>query len=487
MITHDLRNSLGRNTFSPMSRRRFLAASGTGLMGLPGLTENFAARPAWSADSQSANSPATAKSTILFFLCGGASQIDTWDMKPEAPAEIRGEFQSIETSAPGVRLCEHLPLTARQAHHLAVINSVDGTDPTNSHLGYYYHLTGHELDPRTIFVVGERRQQRDDWPFIGSVVSAKLPQRGVLPNAISYPWIPEGPPDIRAGQFAGKLGIEHDPLYLLGSGDQPLKFQAPALVLEGDLSAEKLLHRRSLLRELDFSRRELEGYREAQTWHRHQERAFSLLSSMSTANAFDLTREPEHLRERYGNTINGMGLLLARRLVEAEVPFITVYWMPDKVRAEKLKCSSAGGWDTHGNNFQCLKEMLLPEFDRAFSALLEDLTDRGLIDSTLLMVTSEMGRRPKIGDPRSGGLSGAGRDHWTFCLTDLLAGGGIQGGQTYGTSDKYGEYPADRRVTPADVAKTVYHTMGIDDLSATDNQNRPYNLQEEGRPLLELL
>ena len=467
-----------------MSRRRFLAASGTGLLGLPG---SFAVRPAWSAGSESSNSPASAKSTILFFLCGGASQIDTWDMKPEAPAEIRGEFHSIETSAPGVRLCEHLPLTARQAHHLAIINSVDGTDPTNSHLGYYYHLTGHKLDPRTIFVPGERRQQRDDWPFIGSVVSAKLPQRSVLPNAISYPWIPEGPPDIRAGQFAGRLGIEHDPLYLLGSRETPLKIQAPALVLEGDLSTEKLLHRRSLLRKLDHSRRELEQFRETQTWQRHQDRAFSLLSSKSTTEAFDLSREPEKLRERYGQTINGMGLLLARRLVEAGVPFITVFWMPDKVNAKGIKCKSAGGWDTHGNNFHCLKEMLLPEFDRGFSALLEDLTDRGLLDSTLLLVTSEMGRRPKIGDPRSGGISGAGRDHWTFCLTDLLAGGGIQGGRTYGTSDKYGEYPADRRVTPADIAKTVYHTMGIHDLTATDNQNRPYNLQEEGHPLLELL
>ena len=182
-----------------------------------------------------------------------------------------------------------------------------------------------------------------------------------------------------------------------------------------------------------------------------------------------------------------MGLLLARRLVEVGVPFITVFWMPDKVRAEELKCASAGGWDTHGNNFHCLKEMLLPEFDRGFSALLEDLHDRGLLDSTLVMVTSEMGRRPKIGDPRSGGLSGAGRDHWTYCMTDLLAGGGIQGGQTYGTSDKYGEYPLERRVTPADIAKTVYHMMGIHDLSTVDNQNRPYHLLEDGRPLVELL
>ena len=182
MVHHDSRDARRRAVFSHGSRRRFLAASGTGLLGLPG---NFAVRPALSAEAESSGASGTAKATIMIVLAGGASHLDTWDMKPEAPAEIRGEFQPIETSAPGVRLCEHLPMTARHAHRLAVINSVDGTDPTNSHLGYYYHLTGHKLDPRTIIVPAERRQQRDDWPFIGSVVSAKLPQRGALPNAIS--------------------------------------------------------------------------------------------------------------------------------------------------------------------------------------------------------------------------------------------------------------------------------------------------------------
>ena len=423
----------------------------------------------------------------MIVLAGGASHIDTWDMKPEAPSEIRGEFQPIETSAPGVRLCEHLPLTARHAHRLAVVNSVDGTDPTNSHLGYYYHLTGHKLDPRTIIVPAERRQQGDDWPFIGSVVSAKLPQRGDLPNAISYPWSPDGPADIRAGQFAGQLGIEHDPLCLLGKVEEPLKFQAPSLVLKEGLTAKTLLHRRALLSQLDRSRRELEQHRATRTWQRHQDRAFSLLSSAATTQAFDLTRESQETRDRYGKSINAMGLLLARRLVEAKVPFVTLFWMPDRARAKELKCASAGGWDTHGNNFECLKKMLLPEFDRCYSALLSDLGDRGLLDSTLVLVTSEMGRKPKIGDPRSGGVSGAGRDHWTYCLTDLLAGGGIRGGQTYGSSDRHAAYPADRRVTPADIAKTVYHAMGIQDLSAIDSQDRPYNLLEDGRPLLELV
>ena len=179
-----------------------------------------------------------------------------------------------------------------------------------------------------------------------------------------------------------------------------------------------------------------------------------------------------------------MSLLLARRLVEAGVPFVTVFWKENEAIADK--CKSAGGWDTHGNNFNCLKEHLLPEFDRAFSALVDDLAARGLLDQTLVLVTSEMGRTPKIGDPRSGGAAGAGRDHWTHCMSVLLAGGGIRGGQVYGSSDRRGEYPADRPVTPAHIARTVYHAMGVHDLTATDKDGRVYNLLDEGEPLREL-
>jgi len=166
------------------------------------------------------------------------------------------------------------------------------------------------------------------------------------------------------------------------------------------------------------------------------------------------------------------------------VPFVTVFWLGDD-RLDK-KCKSGGGWDTHGNNFNCLKENLLPEFDRGFSALVEDLADRGLLDTTLLMVSTEMGRKPKIGDPRSGGVNGAGRDHWTHCLSVLLAGGGIRGGQIHGASDKRAEYPEQQITTPADITKTVYHAMNIENLEARDKENRPYDLLAEGSPLLNL-
>jgi hypothetical protein len=460
-------------------RRTFLLASCAGLAGLR-------LGPATAAGAVGAE-PAPARSAILFFLCGGASHVDTWDLKPDAPAEYRGPFRPIATTAPGVRLCEHLPLLARQAHHLAVVNSVGATVNTNDHhAGYYYNLTGHVPDPSFLALGNDRTPRPDDWPYLGCVVGSRRPPHPHLPNAMTLPHRPSKAPYTRPGQFAARLGIEHDPLYVHGDIGQPLRFQAPALTLGGQVTAQRLQDRRSLLAAVDAARRDLDRDRASRRriWSSLQERAWGLLASSRATAAFDVAAEPARVRERYGPTINGMSLILARRLVEAGVPFVTVFWKENEAIADK--CKSAGGWDTHGNNFNCLKENLLPEFDRAFSALVEDLAGRGLLARTLLLVTSEMGRTPKIGDPRSGGISGAGRDHWTHCMTDLLAGGGIRGGQTYGTSDRRGEYPAHRPVTPAHIAKTVYHAMGIPDLTATANDGRVYNLLEEGEPIREL-
>jgi hypothetical protein len=441
--------------------------------------------PALSAAPRTAAPQGKARSTILFFLCGGASHIDTWDLKPDAPAEYRGPFQPIATSAPGVRLCEHLPHLARQAHHLAVVNSVRASVNTNDHhAGYYYNLTGHAADLSFQTLGNNRTPMPDDWPYMGCVVAAKRPQHAYLPGAITLPHKPSRAPYTRPGQFAARLGIEHDPLYVQGSLEKPLEFRAPALVLEGDVDAGRLAGRHELVRRLDAARRDFDRAAAVGAWSQQQERAVSLLSSSRTTQAFDVAAESPQLRGRYGETVNGTSLLLARRLVEAGVPFITVFWMENEKIASK--CKSAGGWDTHGNNFNCLKDHLLPEFDRGFSALIEDLAQRGLLDETLLLLTSEMGRTPKIGDPRSGGVAGAGRDHWTHCLTNLLAGGGIRGGQTYGASDRRAEYPADKPLTPADIAKTVYHAMGVHDLQATDKEGRPYDLLAEGQPILKL-
>ena len=433
----------------------------------------------------SATGSRRAKSTILFFLCGGASHLDMWDMKPNAPEDYRGPFQPIGTLAPAVRLSEHLPLLAAQARHLALVNSVGATVNTNDHhAGYYYNLTGHVPDPTFLSQGNNRTPYPDDWPYMGSVVSSRRPPHPRLPNAITLPHKPSKAPYTRPGQFAARLGLEHDPLYVHATVEAPLRFQAPALVLEGDTTPDRLLARRELLTTIDGARRDFDQYAGSRTWQRHQQRALSLLLSASTTEAFNVASEPAAVRERYGQTVNGMSLLLARRLVEAEVPFVTVFWKENEQIADK--CKSAGGWDTHANNFVCLKEHLLPEFDRGFSALIEDLAQRNLLDQTLVLVTSEMGRKPKIGDPRSGGKSGAGRDHWTHCLTNVLAGGGVRGGQVYGASDARGEYPADKPLTPADITKTVYYAMGIDNLEATDGQGRPYNLLAEGNAVEEL-
>ena len=319
---------------------------------------------------------------------------------------------------------------------------------------------------------------------MGSVVSAKRPPHGSLPNAITLPQKPSKLPYTRPGQFAGRLGIEHDPLYVIGDRTRPMEFQTPAISIGSEVSAARLQDRAGLLRAVDGARRDLDREAKVRTWSSVRERAWGLLGSSSTAKAFDLKSETDATRERYGHTSNGMSLLMARRLVEAGVPFITVFWLED----EKIdaKCKSAGGWDTHGSNFACLKDNLLPEFDRAFSALVEDLAARGLIDSTLVWVTSEMGRTPKIGDPRSGGAGGAGRDHWTHCLSVLFAGGGIKGGQTYGSSDRRGEYPAEHPVTPAHIARTVYQAMGVNESQFTDREGRAFNLLPEADPLTDL-
>jgi Protein of unknown function (DUF1501) len=467
-----------------LNRRTFLQASTLGLAGLrfgPGVQAStgptvklpVAAKPA--------------KSTVLFFLCGGSSHIDMWDMKPDAPREYRGEFKPIGTTSPDIHLCEHLPMLAKQAHHFSMIHGItDGGQATGDHhAGYYYNLTGHVPDPTFKQQGNDRRPYRDDWPYMGSVVGSKRPLHPSLPQIISLPHKPSKLPYTRPGQFAGRLGVEHDPFYLIGDFDQPLRFSSPTLTLQGKgMTAARMEDRRALLNAFNEAQTTLDHEADVQSSLRHQERAFSLLSSPAAASAFDVTQEPQKLRERYGNNINASSLLMARRLVEAGVPFVTVFWKEDESTAKQ--CKSAGGWDTHGDNFNCLKNYLLPPFDRALSAFIEDLSSRGLLDETLVMVTSEMGRTPKIGDPRSGGVSGAGRDHWTACMSVLMAGGGIRGGQEYGATDARAEYPKDSPIRPEDVTKTVYYAMGIDDLSATDNLGRPYNLLEDGKPLVGL-
>jgi uncharacterized protein (DUF1501 family) len=464
----------------PVDRRTFLVAGGLGFFGT-----NLATAAAYAADRTPGERRKVAQSAIMIWLSGGASHIDTWDMKPHAPAEYRGQFRPVATSASGIMLCEDLPHLAQQAHHLAIVRSLGdhGRGTGDHHAGYYYNLTGHAPDRTFHQLLNARIPYPTDWPSLASVVALKRPVHPFLPSAITLPNKEGAPEYTRPGQFAARLGIEHDPVFVDGTREH-LDFSAPALSLGGDVSAARLLDRRGLLRALDDGQRLAEHSAAACDYSKQQRKAFTLLSSGQTKAAFDLRAEPEATRSRYGPGINAMSMLLARRLVEAGVPFVTVFWKGDK-ELDTL-CKSGGGWDTHGNNFNCLKDRLLPEFDRPFAALLDDLHQRGLLETTLVLVTSEMGRKPRIGDPRSGGKTGAGRDHWTACMSVLLAGGGIRGGQVFGTSDKRAEYPADNPVAPEDIARTVFHAMGIDELTAVDREGRPFHLLEEGRPLTEL-
>jgi hypothetical protein len=458
-----------------IDRRTFLVASGVGFAGLD-LASMVRAKSAVPTEGHDGK----AKSTILLWLSGGASHIDCWDLKPAAPAEYRGEFKPIQTSAPGVRLCEHLPRTAHVAHHLAIINSLGhyGRGTNDHHAGYYYNLTGHEPDPTFRQLLNNRKPLASDWPFMGSVVAYKRPPHPYLPQLITLPEKTGFPEYTRPGQFSARLGQDFDPFYVLGKFDKPLDFVLPSVTLEGDVTGQRLADRHALLERLDGSIRSLECTGGVKQYAKQQQRAFSMLSSPRVKGAFDLSREPLAVRERYGHSLNAMSVLMARRLVEAGVPFVTIFSKEDP-KLDAL-CKSGGSWDTHGSNFYCLKNHLLPEFDLYYSALIEDLHERGLLESTLVLVNSEMGRGPKIGDPRSGGVKGAGRDHWTHCMSVLLAGGGIKGGQTYGASDKVAAYPAVNPVAPEDITKTVYHAMGIDNLEAVDREGRPFNLLPEG-------
>jgi len=464
---------------SALSRRSFLTASTAACFGLPFGKSAFGAETALLRRKP-------AKSTILFFLCGGASHIDMWDMKPEAPVEYRGEFSPIRTTSPDIQICEHLPLLARQAQNFSLVHGITdfGRATGDHHAGYYYNLTGHAPDDTFRIQGNDRRPLATDWPHMGCVVGTRRTGKGKLPDVITLPHKPSKPPYTRPGQFAGRIGMEFDPFFLTGSNESPMEFSAPTLTLNAGAGPERMEDRMALLKSLSAMRKDLDQDAAARNYTKQQQRAFELLSASGTSGAFDIHSESAATRARYGATINGTSLLMARRLVEAGVPFITVFWKENEAIANR--CKSAGGWDTHASNFACLKEYLLPEFDRGISALLGDLKDRGLLDETLVLVTSEMGRKPQIGDPRSGGKAGAGRDHWTACMSVLMAGGGVQGGRVYGRTDKHAAYPAEKPVGPEDITKTVYHTMGIDNLEAVDPLGRPYNLLDDGKAILDL-
>jgi hypothetical protein len=447
----------------PMGRREFLRAGSLSLLGL-GMPEFLQAR------RQAGATRGRAKACILLFMWGGPAHQDTWDMKPGAPAEYRGPFKPIATNVPGVQICEHLPRIARQADKLAILRAMTHKDVDHT-TATSFLLTGRGL-PRPGASLAE------DWPSYGAVLSHLGRGAGSLPPFVSMmPKVPNGAPrfvEQSHGQGAGWLGPVHDPLRIDADASKP-DYKIGDFSLRAEVPQSRTRRRQELLGQLDAQRRGLARQAETAASGSHYERAFSLLSARKAVEAFDLTREPLRVRERYGMNIHGQAVLQARRLVEAGVPLVTVFWQNDGITNVSVY------WDTHSRNFIDLKTRLCPVTDQAFTALLMDLEERGMLDETLVVWTGEMGRTPRVGQSAPGGAGAGrdGRDHWAQVFTSVLAGGGIKGGVVHGSSDKYAAYPATNPTAPADLAATVYHCLGIDpERTITDKLNRPMTLCE---------
>lgn len=424
------------NRLHKSSRRGFIKVGALTALGL-GLTEYFSMGEA----SAKGVDGGTATSAVLIWMGGGPSHLDLWDLKPNAPSEIRGTFKPIKTSASGIEICERLPETAKQMHHASLIRSM--TSPEAAHeRGTHYMMTG--FQPLPGFGV----------PSYGSVAAKFLPPASALPPYIAIPQ-----PVMYGG--AGFLGAALDP-FAPGGDPNNNYFSVRDLDLPPGVTPERMDRRRSLREAVDsaFSRFE-KGSDRARTVNSFYQRAYALLSSPDARGAFDMKKEPDPVRESYGRTQFGQSLLLARRLVQGGVRFVTV---------------SSGGWDTHNNGFDALKNTI-PPFDKALGAFLKDMSDRGLLQKTLVIVLGEFGRTPVIN--RDGG-----RDHHPRCFSAVLAGGGIKGGTIVGASDARGFEPAERPVRPEDLSATIYQCLGIDyTQSIASPEGVRVTLSRGGRPV----
>jgi hypothetical protein len=416
-----------------------------------------------------------ARSVIMFNLLGGPSHQDMFDLKPSAPAEIRGEFKPIATSVPGVQICEHLPRTARLMHKACLIRTF--THGFNSHDPLPF-MTGYTDQ-------GFLDQARpSDPPDVGAVCQYLGMGTPDLPGAVCMPCYPGwGEKWKRRGPYGGFLGSQYDPLFtrceptfarepkvnyydpVLPVGEPLL----PSVDMLPDLTATRLDDRRSLLGQVDAAFAKVARSPAVQRLDRVQQKAFAMLTSSKTRAAFDLSKEPDRIRERYGHSLTGSSLLLARRLVESGVPFVSVH--------QEIFGKYGHSYDMHENNFGMLKDFNLPLLDRCVPALIEDLETRGLLDSTLVVVMGEMGRSPRVNGK-------AGRDHWPQCGFSLLFGGGVKAGSVYGATDKQAAYPVSHPVSPGDFIATIYRLLGIDPhLTVPDRSGRPIPIAHGGQPL----
>jgi uncharacterized protein (DUF1501 family) len=414
--------------------------------------------------ASAADASATADNCIVLFLNGGPSHLDMWDMKPDGPVDIRGEFQPIPSSLDGVQLCEHLPRLARCMHLTTLIRSMQHSVNNSHAAAVYAALTGHDR--------GEQGggAMPGDHPSPGAVLSRLRPTGG---NALPYVSLPyktqegAGGP-LQPGFLAGFIGPTYDPFWVLEDPNSP-QFRVNNLSLPDGITASRMKGRTNLLTNLGQGLAKQTEPR-VNAMDDFQTQAFDLVTSPRTQQAFDLTQESPATRERYGRNIYGQSTLLARRLVEAGTRFVTLSWAPD----------ANATWDTHAGNFTKLKGTLLPQFDAACSSLLQDLSERGQLDRTLVAVIGDFGRTPKIN-------ANGGRDHWNACYSIMLAGGGVKQGFVLGASDRTGSMPLESPVSPGDVIATMYRMLGVDSRTQLlDSLGRPHEIIPQGRILREI-
>ena len=439
-----------------ITRRELLQVGYSGLLGI-GLPSLLAGQA--QAASKGTATRGKAKSVILVFLTGAPSHIDTFDMKPDAPAEIRGEFKPIATTVPGIQVCEHLPQLAARAKQWALVRSLSHRE--NNHLLASHHLLTGAAIPGGVF---DQVASRHDWPCYASGLDYLRPRQDGVPSGVSLPrHLVEGPLTW-PGQHAGFLGPKHDP-WMITQDPNSVDFRVESLRLAGGFGVERLQERRSLLDEVNRRQEQLTAFAEGQQLANQQRLAFSILTSGKVAQAFELDREPAALRDRYGRHMFGQSLLLARRLVEAGVSVVQV------------NMGHVQTWDSHANIFPRLKNDLLPPTDRGVAALLDDLTARGLLDETLVVMLGEFGRTPKLSQLPPNTV--VGRDHWAPAFFGLFAGAGVRGGQVIGKTDKIGGFPTTPPYSPNDVGATVYQALGVDPESdVRDRQGRPVRLNQ---------
>jgi uncharacterized protein (DUF1501 family) len=450
-----------------LTRRRLLHA-GLGLGGLS-LAELLALRRA---HATSAPGAGRATSCIVFFSWGGVSQLETFDPKPDAPREFRGDYRPIATRVPGIRVGEYMPLLATQTHRLAIVRSVHHPEAGHRNAAYW-NLTGHA--PHTPGNDQTILPSRRDWPCLGAMVARFRPARAGMPGNVCIPY-PIADRGLVNGQDAGFLGMTYDPVIVRPAGARPYNGVSPSagaidLGLPAEVTRQRMDGRQQLLdglQQVHAGTAEPVATRGMDHYHRM---ATDLLTSPPVSAAFDVERETDRVRDAYGRHMCGQSALLARRLTEAGVPLVTVY-----SSVGDLNGSAGDNWDTHGNNFNRLRNDLLPPLERASVALLNDLAARGRLDETLVVWLTEFGRTPRLN-------GGAGRDHFPNVYSVAFAGGGVRGGQVYGASDRIASAPAENGCTPADLHATIFHALGISaEAHVQDNLGRPLALTS-GQPL----